>query len=275
MTSSRVLVSDFEGRLGVEFKYNTFHTFLFNLYGRQMCLFCLQLGFSSRKIITKALYLVSMLSCCMYIAACNLGFTLLQALDPVACTVLFKMSLGLCSNLVLFATPWRRRDEWKCSYTLLDLDTRCRWVVSFSPLPLHSALLPCKEPEGASRFPLDRGQRQPRIRSGCSGEKKIDTARNRIQFLRLCAMFMPFHHCMTCTWVAGLLLFLDRCLSFFRSFFLDSLLVLFSILFFDFNAAVGSNSWMYSVQWLDYSWKLNWKDRLSRNICNLLPVCPA
>ena len=106
MTSSRLVVSDFDSRLGVGFKYNTSHTFLFNLYGRQMCLLCLQLGFSSRKIITVAPYLVSMLSCCgMFIAACNLGFSLLQAVDPVVCTVLFKMSVGLCSNLVLFATP--------------------------------------------------------------------------------------------------------------------------------------------------------------------------
>jgi len=71
-----------------------------------MCLLCLQLGFSSRKIITVASYLVSMLSCRrMFIAACNLGFSLLHALDPVACAVLLKMSVGLCSNLVLFATP--------------------------------------------------------------------------------------------------------------------------------------------------------------------------
>jgi len=42
--------------------------------------------------------------------------------------------------------------------------------------------------------------------------------------------------------VAGLFVFLDRCLSFIRSSFLASLLVLFSILFFDFNATVGSNS---------------------------------
>jgi hypothetical protein len=160
MVSSRLVVSDFEGMLGVVFKYNTSHTFLFNLYGRQLCLLCLQLGFSSRKMFTVAPYLVSMLSCCrMFIAACNLGFSLLQAVDPVTRTVLFKMSVGLCSNLVLFGTPWRRMDEWRCSYTLLDLDTGYRWVVAFSHLPLVSALLPHKEPEWASRFPLDRSQR--------------------------------------------------------------------------------------------------------------------
>jgi hypothetical protein len=154
MASSRLVVSDFEGRLGVGFKYNISHAFLFNLYGRQMCLLCLHLGFSSRKIITVAPYSVSMLSCCrMFIAACTLGFSLLHALDPVACTVLLKMSLGVYSDLVPSATPWRRIDEWRCSHTLLDLATGCRWVVGFSHLPLHSALLPHKEPEGASRFP--------------------------------------------------------------------------------------------------------------------------
>jgi len=154
---------------------------------------------------------------------------------------------------------------------LLNLDTGCGWVISFSPLPLHFSLLPHKEPEGASRFPLDRSQRQPRIRSGCSGEEKnfryceesspVPQARCHVQC-------MPSQHCMTCPRVAGLFLFLDHCLSFFRSSFLASLLVLFSILVFDFNAAVGGNSWMYSVQWLDYSWNLNWKYRLSRNVCN-------
>jgi hypothetical protein len=71
---------------------------------------------------------------------------------------------------------------------------------------------------------------------------------------------MPSQRCMTCPRVAGLFLFLYRCLPFIRSSFLASLLVLFSILFFDLNAAVGSDSWMYSVQLSDYSWNLNWKE---------------
>lgn len=253
-------VSDFEGRLRVGFKYNTSHTFLFNLYGRQVWVLCFQLGFSWRKIITVAPYLVSMLSCCrMFIAACNLGLSLLQALDPVACAVLFKMSVALCSNLVLFATPWRRMDEWMCSYTLLDPDIGCRWVFSFSHLPLHSALLPHKEPEGTYRFPLDRGQRQPRIRSGCSGEEKnfryceelspVPQARCHVQC-------MPSQHCVTCPRVAGLFLFLGRCLSFIRSSFLASLLVLFSIfsLIWTLLLAVtlectASNGWIIHGTW--------------------------
>jgi len=128
-------------------------------------------------------------------------------------------------------------------------------MVSFSHLPLHSALLPHKEPECASRFPLERSQRQPRIRSGCCGEEKnfryceesspVPQARCHVQC-------MPSQHCMTCPGVAGLFLFLDRCLSFFRSSFLASLLVLFSILFFDLNAAVGSNSCTASSGWITH-----------------------
>lgn len=181
------------------------------------------------------------------------------------------MSVGLCSNLVLFATPSRLTDKWRCSHTLLDLDTGCEWVVSFFHLPLYSALLPRKKPEGVSRFPLDRWQRQPLIRSGCSGEENnflycdesspIPQARCHVQW-------MPSQHCMMRPRVAGLFLFRDRCLSFSRSSILATLLVLFSILFFDFNAAVGSNSWMYSVQWWDYSWNSNWKYKMSRNVCN-------
>lgn len=207
----------------------------------------------------------------MFLAACNLGFSLLHALDPVACTVHFKMSVGLCSNLVLFATQLRRMDEWRRSYTLLDLDTGYKWEVSFSHHPVHSVLLPHKEPVGVSRFTLGRSQRQPRIRSGCSGEEgnfRYCEESSPFPQARCHVQCMPSQHCMTCPGVAGLFLFLDRCRSFFRSSFLASLLVLFSILFFDFNAAVGSNCSMYIVQWFDYSWNFSWKYRLSRNVCN-------
>jgi hypothetical protein len=33
--------------------------------------------------------------------------------------------------------PWRHRGEWRCSSTVLDLGTRWRWVVNFTPLPLN------------------------------------------------------------------------------------------------------------------------------------------
>ena len=79
-------------------------------------------------------------------------------------------------------------------------------IVSFFHLPLHSALLPLEEPEGASRFPLDRSHWQPRIRSGCTGEEKnlrcceesspVPRARCHVQR-------MPSQHCMTCPRVAG------------------------------------------------------------------------
>ena len=174
-----------------------------------------------------------MLSCCRtFIAACNLGFSLLQAVDPVARTVLFKMSVGLCSNLVQFATPWIRMDAWRCSYTLLDLDLdiRYRWVVIFSHLSLDSALLPHKKPEGASRFPFDRSQRQPRVRSGCGDEEK--NFRNceessPVPQARCYVQCMPSQHCMTRLQVASLFLFL----SFIYSFFLYCVLACFILHF--------------------------------------------
>jgi hypothetical protein len=37
----------------------------------------------------------------------------------------------------LSTTPWRRMREWRYSSTILDLGSRQRWVVSFTPLPLY------------------------------------------------------------------------------------------------------------------------------------------
>jgi hypothetical protein len=48
---------------------------------------------------------------------------------------------------------------------ILDLDTRWRLVVSFTPLPLYS--------EGKSHlYPVDRGLGGPQSRSGRGGEEK-------------------------------------------------------------------------------------------------------
>jgi hypothetical protein len=48
---------------------------------------------------------------------------------------------------------------------ILDLGTRWRWVVSFTPRPLY--------PQGKSpRYPLDRRLGGPQSRSGRSGEEK-------------------------------------------------------------------------------------------------------
>jgi hypothetical protein len=52
----------------------------------------------------------------------------------------------------------------------LDLGTRWRWVVSFTPRPLY--------PQGKSpRYPLDRRRGGPQSRSGCGGEEKIPSPR--------------------------------------------------------------------------------------------------
>jgi hypothetical protein len=38
----------------------------------------------------------------------------------------------------LNSVPWKRMGGWRYSFTILDLGTRWRWVVSFPPLPLYS-----------------------------------------------------------------------------------------------------------------------------------------
>jgi hypothetical protein len=61
--------------------------------------------------------------------------------------------------------PWRRKEEWRYSSTILDLCTRWRWVVGFSPRPLY--------PRGnGPRYPLDRRLGGPQSLSGPCGEEK-------------------------------------------------------------------------------------------------------
>jgi hypothetical protein len=56
--------------------------------------------------------------------------------------------------------PWRHIGEWRYSSTILDLCTRWRWVISFTPLPLYR--------EGKSpRYPLDRRLGGPQSQYGC------------------------------------------------------------------------------------------------------------
>jgi hypothetical protein len=50
--------------------------------------------------------------------------------------------------------------EWRHSSTILDLGTRWRWVVSFTPQPLYP------------QYPLDGRLGGPQIQSGCCGEEK-------------------------------------------------------------------------------------------------------
>jgi hypothetical protein len=55
--------------------------------------------------------------------------------------------------------------EWRYSSIILDLGTRWRRMVSFTPLPLN--------PRGkGSRYPLDRRPARPQSRSGHCGEEK-------------------------------------------------------------------------------------------------------
>jgi hypothetical protein len=52
-------------------------------------------------------------------------------------------------KLFLCSTPWRRMGDWRYSSTILDLCTRWRWVVSFTPRPLYLREKRC-------RYLLDR-----------------------------------------------------------------------------------------------------------------------
>jgi hypothetical protein len=66
----------------------------------------------------------------------------------------------------LSTMPWRHMGEWRYSCTiLLDLGTRWRWVISFTPQPLY--------PWGKrSWYPLDRRLGGPESLSGCCREEK-------------------------------------------------------------------------------------------------------
>jgi hypothetical protein len=87
--------------------------------------------------------------------------------------------LNVCKGKVvpelnwLSAVTWRHTREWRYSSTVLDLDTRWRWVVSFTPLSLY--------PRGRSPwYPLHRGGWVvPRVGLDAVEAKKSCTARNR------------------------------------------------------------------------------------------------
>jgi hypothetical protein len=60
---------------------------------------------------------------------------------------------------------WRHMTQWRYSSTIRDLNTRWRWLVSFTPWPLY--------PRGkSSRYRLDRRLGGPQSRSECCGEEK-------------------------------------------------------------------------------------------------------
>jgi hypothetical protein len=55
--------------------------------------------------------------------------------------------------------PWRHIGQWRYSSTILDLGTRWRWVVNFTPRPLYLR-------ENRPRYSLDRRIGGPQSRSG-------------------------------------------------------------------------------------------------------------
>jgi hypothetical protein len=69
------------------------------------------------------------------------------------------MVLGLWRNRIMSTMSYRRIEGVEASPRILDLGTRWRWVVSFTPRPLY--------PKGrSSRYPLDRRMGGPQSRSG-------------------------------------------------------------------------------------------------------------
>jgi hypothetical protein len=64
-------------------------------------------------------------------------------------------------------------EEWRCSSTILNFGTRCRWEAIFTLPPLY--------PRGSSpRYPLDRLLGGPQSRAGwCGEERKLAPAGNR------------------------------------------------------------------------------------------------
>jgi hypothetical protein len=72
-------------------------------------------------------------------------------------------SLSLCAELS--TTLWRHIGGGGIVPLILDLGTRRRWVVSFTPWVLNSW---GKSPQ----YPLDRKLGVPQSQSGCSGEEK-------------------------------------------------------------------------------------------------------
>jgi hypothetical protein len=62
---------------------------------------------------------------------------------------------------------WRLMGKWRCSYTILDLGTRWRWMVSFTPLSLY---LREKRPQYPIYMRLGGPQSRPR---SCGGETNL------------------------------------------------------------------------------------------------------
>jgi hypothetical protein len=67
-------------------------------------------------------------------------------------------------KLYLWSVSWRYMEEWEYSSTILELDARWSWVVSFTPRPLYPR-------ERRPRYPLDRTLNGLQSRSGRCGEE--------------------------------------------------------------------------------------------------------
>jgi hypothetical protein len=68
--------------------------------------------------------------------------------------------------------PWRPNGEWSYSFTFLDLGTRWKWAISFTPRPFYSWW-------GSLLYPLDRRPGGPQSRSRRCEEKSLAPAGNQ------------------------------------------------------------------------------------------------
>jgi hypothetical protein len=102
-------------------------------------------------------------------------------------------SFGVIKRVVYIVTagPWRHIVEWTYRSSVLDVGTRWRWMVSFTPLPLYSR---GKSP----RYPLYRRMGGPQSPSGhCGEEKNLAPAGNRTRAYQLvarCCKVFHFHN---------------------------------------------------------------------------------
>jgi hypothetical protein len=80
------------------------------------------------------------------------------------CKLHFRLSRRWERKVCVSTTPWRRIGECNYNSRILDLSTRRRWVVSFTPHPLYPL-------RSNPQYSLDRKLDQFQFRSGRCGVK--------------------------------------------------------------------------------------------------------
>jgi hypothetical protein len=75
-------------------------------------------------------------------------------------------------------TPWRRKEEWSYSSTILVPCNRRRWVVNFTQPPLYPR-------RKSSKYSLDTRLGGPQKRSRCRKEKSLVPTENKTSTIQL------------------------------------------------------------------------------------------